>query len=73
MASPEAENYPSKINILGKEVDPGKVAITGFFLTMAGVWSAFVPSVAVPALVVGLGMMAVGTHGMKQQERSSSK
>jgi len=67
MAGPEA-----KIHFLGREFDPGKVALGGFFLLMAGIWSANAPCLAIPAILVGSGMMVYGTRKIEQQDRQAS-
>lgn len=66
MANPEA-----KIRFLGKEYDPGNVAVGGFFLMMAGIWAGNAPCIAIPAIIVGMGMMGYGTHKMEQQNRQT--
>lgn len=59
MANPE-----TKIHILGKEFDPGNFGVSGFFLMIAGIWAGNAPCIAIPAIIVGVGMMAYGTHKM---------
>jgi len=53
-----------KIHFLGKEIDPGKMAIGGCLLALAGVWAADYPGPALLGLGVGLVLMGCGTHGM---------
>lgn len=67
MINPEAP-----IRVLGKEIDPGYVGLGGFFLTMAGVFAANVPCLAVPAIIVGLGMMEYSDRKMGQQDKQTS-
>lgn len=64
MASPEA-----KIHFLGREFDPGKVALGGIFLLMAGIWSANAPCLAIPSIIAGLALVGCGTRKMEQQNR----
>lgn len=59
MVSPEA-----KIRFFGKEVDPGNFALVGAFLILAGIWAGNAPCIAIPAIIVGTGMMVHGTNKM---------
>jgi len=62
MANPEA-----KINFLGKELTPRRVVLGGIILIFGGVLARFEPSIAVPAIIVGTGMMVYGSSKMEQQ------
>lgn len=64
MANPEA-----KINFLGKELTPRKVILGGIILTLGGIWARFQPSIAIPAILAGAGMMTYGIHKTGQQGR----
>ena len=64
-------NTENKVKFLGRDVDPDLVVVGGFFLMMAGIWAGNSPSLAVPAIIVGLGMMVHGTNKMGQQNRQT--
>jgi len=55
MANPEA-----KIHFLGKEFTPGKVVLGGLILMVGGILARFEPSIAIPIIIVGTGMMVYG-------------
>lgn len=64
-------NQEVKIRFLGREYDPADVAAAGYFLTIGGALTAFVPSLAVPVMLVGMGIMTYGTDKMEQQSRQN--
>lgn len=68
MANPEAK----KVKFLVWEVEPDKLALRGFFLLIAGIWAGNAPCLAIPAILVGSGMMVYSTRKIEQQNRQTS-
>ncbi len=61
MANPEA-----KIRFLGKELTPRKVVLGGLILRVGGILAHFEPSIAIPAIIVGTGMIVYGADKTEQ-------